>query len=358
MRSRNRLYSAVACLGLVAACGPPEAVEEAPVARPVMLFEVGSEAASRVYEYPGRIAPEVEANVSFEVGGRIVELPVTEGLWVNEGTLLAALDPSDFEANVEASRAQSAAAEADYERYRDLLAKNAVSRRDFESRQRNFEVARATLRIAEKALRDTRLQAPFSGRVARRLVDNFQNVQPQEPVVVLQDDSTLEIRISVPEADLLRRNRGELVSEVSARVRPRVVISAAPDREFPARLTEMSTSADPTTRTFEATFAFESPDDVNILPGMTASVRVSVTGEQIADAYPIPANAAPIDNSGSAYVWKVDPSSMVVSRATVALGELSGELVFVESGLSAGDLIAVTGVHHLREGMEVRRMDR
>jgi RND family efflux transporter MFP subunit len=322
-----------------------------------MLFEVGSEAASRVHEYPGRIAPEVEANVSFEVGGRIVELPIIEGLWVNEGTLLAALDPSDFEAHVDVTEAQSAAAEADYERYRDLLAKNAVSRRDFESRQRNFDVATANLRIAAKALQDTRLQAPFSGRVARRLVDNFQNVQPKEPVVVLQDDSTLEIRVSIPEADLIRRDRDERVSEVSAQIRPQVVISTVPDREFPARLTELSTTADPTTRTFEATFAFEAPDDVNILSGMTASVRVSVAGEQTADAYPIPANAAPIDNSGSAYVWKVDPSSMVVSRATVTLGDLSGGNVFVESGLSAGDLIAVTGVHHLREGMEVRRMD-
>ena len=144
---------------------------------------------------------------------------------------------------------------------------------------------------------------------------------------------------------------------MTAKIRPRVVISAVPDREFPARLTELSTTADPTTRTFEATFAFEAPDDVNILPGMTASVRVSVGGEQTADAYPIPANAAPIDNSGSAYVWKVDTSSMVVSRATVSLGEFSGWHVFVESGLSAGDLIAITGVHHLREGMEVRRMD-
>ncbi len=356
MRFRTSVWAVVACVGLIAGCGP-QVVEEAPVARPVKLLEIGAETETRVFEYPGRISPDVEAVVSFEVGGRIVELPVIEGQRVKKGTLLAALDPSDYQAALDADTAQRAAAKADFERYRDLLAKSAVSRRDFESRQRNYEVAQAAVRISEKALNDTRLRAPFSGRVARKLVDNFQNVQAKEPVIVLQDDSTLEIKVSVPEVDLLRARRTENVEERSDRIEPRVVISTIPDREFPARLTELSTQADPTTRTFEATFAFGAPKDVNILSGMTASVRVSVGGQLIEGGYPIPANAAPIDDSGNAYVWKVDPSSMVVSRTSVVLGELAGSHVFVQTGLQAGDVIAVSGVHHLREGMEVRRME-
>ena len=357
MRHWKRICAAVAFCAVAIGCRAPEVVEQAPVVRPVRMFEVGSDTVSRVLEYPGRISAEYEANVSFEVAGRIIDLPVSEGKWVTKAALLAALDPSNFEATLQADIAQRNAAEADFERFRDLLAKDAVSRRDFESRQRNFEVAEANIRISQKALDDTRLLAPFSGRVARTLVDRFQNVQAKEAVIVLQDDSTLEIKVSVPEADLVRREMAEAYAEMDKRYSPRVVVSSIPGREFPARLTELATTADPTTRTFEATFAFEAPDDLTVLSGMTASIRISAEELMVTDGYPIPAVAAPIGNTGDAYVWKVDPSSMVVSRTPVVLGDMTGSSVFVASGLAAGDLIATSGVHHLREGMEVRRID-
>ena len=56
------------------------------------------------------------------------------------------------------------------------------------------------------------------------------------------------------------------------------------------------------------------------------------------------------DEQGKAYVWKVDPTSMQVSRSAVELGALSGESITVTTGLASGDWIAVSGVHKLREG--------
>ncbi len=89
---------------------------------------------------------------------------------------------------------------------------------------------------------------------------------------------------------------------------------------------------------------------------MTAKLIISVPAEDEAvQGHMVPASASLADDSGAAFVWKVDPSSMRVSRAPVELGELSGSQVQVRSGLDNGDLIAISGVHHLREGMEVRR---
>jgi multidrug efflux pump subunit AcrA (membrane-fusion protein) len=60
------------------------------------------------------------------------------------------------------------------------------------------------------------------------------------------------------------------------------------------------------------------------------------------------------DESGKAFVWTVDVSSMKVRRTPVELGELSGSSIEVLKGLKGGDTIAISGVHQLREGMSVR----
>lgn len=350
------LFFSVAVVG----CGGEEPVIAAPPVRAVKILEVGTQGRVLTREYPGEISAAIEAEVTFEVGGRIIELPVVLGQFVREGTLLARLDPSDFEARLEASVAQRNAARADYDRFKELLDKDAVSERDFETRKRNWEVAEANLRIAQKDLDDTRLLAPFRGVVARKHVERFQNVQAQEHVLLLQDSTSLEIDVSLPEADVLRLGRGSVAREVTDQLKPEVTVSSIPGRTFPARLTEVATAADPATRTFKATFSFESSEENLILPGMTSALRMAANFEDTADGkdgFIVPATAAVIDESGRAFVWKVDPGTMVVRKVVVELGTLSGDSIEVRGGLEAGDLIATTGANQLREGMEVRRLE-
>lgn len=339
--------------GVLAGCGPAEVAEGPPPVRPIKMLEIGPPESTLSREYPGRVAPALEAELGFEVPGRLDGFPVTEGQTVRRGQTLARLDASDYQAQLAATQANLKAAEADYERFRDLLAKNAVSERDFQSRERNFEVAQAQIRVAEKAVADTRLVAPFSGRVARKLVDDFQSVQAKQAVVLLQDESKLEIKIDVPEADMQLGSPDRLEN-----MQARVTVTSLPGRTFEASIAEISTAADPVSRTFEATLSFAPDGEVNVLPGMTA--RVSITAEEgkaHSPGFSIPAASVATDDGGAAFVWKVDPQSYEVNRATVTVGELSGGDILVPSGLSQGDLIAVSGVHHLSEGMKVRRAE-
>jgi RND family efflux transporter MFP subunit len=354
-RLQWRPAAAVCCLLAGIGCGKEAPPPPEPPVRAVRLLEVGSEDLLAVREYPGQITAATQAELSFEVGGRILELPVDQGERVREGDLLARLDPSDFQARLDASVAQRNAALADYQRFEELLEKDAVSVRDFETRKRNWEVAEANLRIEEKRFADSTLRAPFSGRVARTHVERFQNVQAQEPVLLLQDDQHLEIDVSLPEAALLRVGRSLDLRTLNSMLSPVVAISSLPPgTTFPARLKELATAADPTTRTFEATFAFDAPSDVLILPGMTALVRVSAPVSEVSAGFAIPASSTVIEPTGAASVWRVDPGTMKVHKVAVTLGELSGASVIVDQGLERGDLIAVSGASQLREGMQVR----
>jgi RND family efflux transporter MFP subunit len=183
-------------------------------------------------------------------------------------------------------------------------------------------------------------------------------VQAQQPIVLLQDDSILEIKANIPERDLATEADQASAVELSHRLNARVSITAIPGRSFPAELTEIATAADPTTRTFEVTFSFNPDTDVRILPGMTARITVDQPTKEAssAEGFVIPANATAFDDEGNSFVWRIDTSSMLVEAVQVELSVMQGAQITVFGGLTDGDLIAVSGVHQLREGTQVRRM--
>ncbi len=91
---------------------------------------------------------------------------------------------------------------------------------------------------------------------------------------------------------------------------------------------------------------------------MTAKIVLHLHKEKLAAAgmegFLVPVSAVAADAQGNAYAWRIDPDSMRVARVAVELGPMTGEEVRVLSGLAGGDRIAISGVHHLREGMQVR----
>ncbi len=340
---------------LGAACDQPVAEPET-IVRPVKVHTMGKPDATSRREYPGSIRAYQHADMGFEVGGRITEFYVQEGDEVVQGEVLARLDARDYEASLKAVQANLRKAEADLKRSKSIYKEDpgAISTETIDTHQRAVDVAKANLEVSQKALDDTKLRAPFSGRMARKLVQDFQNVQAKEPVLVLQDTSTLEIEINVPERDVARGSIDRAPEAVTERTHPEVIVSALPDLRFPAWIKEFASAADPVTRTFSVKLNFKNPGDVNILPGMTARVEVTVNPER---AWSLPVDAALADDAGKPFVWKLDPASKAVARAPVELGDLVDNRVKITSGLKEGDLVAVSGVNQLRDGMVVRVID-
>ena len=339
-------------------CGdaPPPAAPEA--VQPVKILEISGGMNVETLEFPGEIRAAQQAELAFENAGKLIELPVLDGQEVALGEILARLDPRDFEDHRDAENAKLAIAKADLSRVKALHDADVASQQELDRAQSRYEVARADASRALKNLEDDAvITAPFAGTVAKVLVENFQNVRAKQTIVLIQDTSTLEVAFAIPESALAGRQVGRERQERDARLQPRVSVTSIPGRSFPASVKEFSPTADPTSRTFQAVVTFKAPADITILPGMTASVRVNSPngGDGGAGIIQIPASAALADEQGKAYVWKVDPSSMQVSRSPVELGPLTGKSVTVTSGLAGGDWIAVSGVHQLREGMRVRR---
>lgn len=348
--------AALGAIMLAAGC-EQEVVEQAPVVRPIKIVTVGESGPAARREFPGTIKARQHAEMGFEVAGRIIERRAKQGMWVKQGEELARLDDRDYRAQLDKALAALRRAESEVTRSENIYKQNpgAISSAKIDTDRKALEVAQAELRVAEKAVEDTVLLAPFDGIVARRLVEDFQNVRAKEPVMIVQDISELEIEISIPERDMTAGALKDEIEDITERTQPKVEVSSVPGRSFDAKVSELATAADPVTRTFQVRLVFAPPEDISILPGMTARV----TANNLAGAaLRLPSHAAVADDSGTASVWKIDPSSMRASRSPVTLGELTGDEVEILDGLAEGDLVAVSGIGQLREGMQVRRLER
>jgi RND family efflux transporter MFP subunit len=131
-------------------------------------------------------------------------------------------------------------------------------------------------------------------------------------------------------------------------------VSGAPGIQFPVTIREIAKEADPTTQTFRVRAAMEAPKNVQILPGMTATVtvtfrRASILGNQLL----VPVSAVMTPAGRGPVVWVVGPDQKVNPRP-VKVGAVTGSRIEIVEGLQPGDRIVVAGVTQLREGQKVR----
>ncbi|GJL65375.1 MAG: hemolysin D [Nitrospirales bacterium] len=340
-------------LGL-GACSEP-VPQEVSVVRPVKIQVIRSASDGVERNLPGTIEAVQNAEMAFQVPGRIIEIMVAEGQEVTSGTELARIDARDYEASVDQATAAFTRAQAELDRSERIFQQDsgAISASTIETNREAVQVAEANLRQAQRVLEDTVLRAPFDGLVARRMVTDFETVQALQPVLTVQDLSTLEIEVAVPERSFAQSEQRLTAEQATEKFQPIVRVSSIENREFPARVSEFATTADPGTRTFSVHMQFDTPSDLNILPGMTARVFYRDISQS---AITLPSHATFSDSSGNANVWLLHEGSMTVSQHPVTIGFLADDEIQILDGLRPGDEVAVSGVNQLRDGMKVNRL--
>ncbi len=356
-------------IALVGACNKKEEPPPQEVIRPVKAIVVEPETAALQRSYPGRVRAHKRADLSFKVSGRLIEIRVEEGTHVKKGQLLARLDPADFKAELERVEGQLAKAEAALtlakNEYRRVLRieqqdPGAVSRSLIDKRRDQVTRAEAEIQSLKAAvdaarlrLSYTYLRAPFSGIISKRYVNNYQDVRAKDLIFHLDDISIIEIIVDIPE-NMMALVREEHNPEIVAE------FNTAPGKKFPLEVYEFSTRADPRTQTYQVTLRMKQPPEINVLPGMTANV-IAIGIERIKQqpGFLVPAIALVAFDNGKPYLWVIDPKDHTVHRRHVETGGLSGtDKIRVTSGLKAGEMIAISGVTMLREGMKVRPVDK
>ena len=357
-RALRNVVLTLPLLGILAACGGKQEAPPPPPVRPVKIFTVEGTGGAALREFPGAINASQRAELSFRVGGVLQEIMVREGELVEQGQLLARLDPTDFQIRVNDRMATYEAQRKNFERAEELIVDGNISKQDYDRVEANFRTAEANLKLAQQELAYTELKAPFAGSIGRRDVDNFEEVQAKQAIFQIQNVDRLDVAIDVPEnlVRSLRRGSDETGTEKARRVKATARFEGKPD-SFDLTFKEVATRADSSTQTFRVTYTMQQPESFTVLPGMTAEVVLDLT--RVIDTGSVkwvPTSAVVADSELDARVWVLDSQSMTVSPLEVKIGRMSGRNIEVIDGLEGGEEIVSVGAAYLAEGMRVSRM--
>ncbi|WP_323033897.1 efflux RND transporter periplasmic adaptor subunit [Paracoccus sp. (in: a-proteobacteria)] len=328
--------------------------QAAPPPRPVVsILVTDTEAAS--HSIPGVIAARIEVALGFQTLGRVTARNVDIGDVVQEGQVLAALNPDDLQgdvraaqAAVEAAQVELSTAQATAERTRALTQRNVASTAQLEQAERAYATAQAAVQQAQSELiraRDAEgfaeMRAPFDGVISAVFVNAGAVVSAGEPVLQLSTRDRIEAVIDLPDMMRARINQGDPYE---------VWTENEPGRVLTASVSQIEPVADAATRTRRVHLALGQDADFRL----GALVRARPAGATAARlVLPL---AAILDRDGSEYVWVVTREGgqgIITLRPVQTLGPPIGGRVTVTSGLSPGEEVVIRGIQSLSEGQSV-----
>jgi RND family efflux transporter MFP subunit len=303
--------------------------------------------------FTGTIAARVESNLGFRVPGKIVQRLVDIGEQVKAGQALLRIDETDLQLALTAKRNAVAAARAvlvqaraDERRYA-VLVKNglAATPQRYEQAKAALDTATAQLAAAEAEAKVAENEATYSvlaadadGTVVETLGEPGQVVSAGQTVVRLAHAGPREAVIALPET--LRPAIGSVAG---------ASLYGGDERRYTAHLRQLSDSADPRTRTYEARYVLDGGSAAAPL-GATVTIRIANQASQPEVKVPL---GAVLDDGERTGVWVVDSATSTVHFRPVKLVRVTSEAAMI-SGLNSGDPIVSLGAHLLQEGARVR----
>jgi len=347
-----RIFSTIVLLVLISACDSETQISEPPSLRLVRTIEITPPEDEFWREFPGVVEAAQKAELSFRVSGSLKKMPAKEGDIVKKDQLLAQLDDTDFIIQLTSRKAEYDQVASDYNRGKSLVDKGLISRADFDKLKAQEESAKSALDAANKNLDYTSLRAPFAGRIAKRFVENFEEVSAKQPIFALQDLSALAIKVDVPESLMIRVKQG-------AKPHVNAYFDQIPGKAFPITLKEVATQPDENSKTYEVTFIMSAVEQYNILPGMSVTVRgkpPQTAAFAQNKSINVPAHAVLEDSEGRFVyvVKKTGEGRGVVEKRPVKTGDISSLGLAITSGLEVGDHLVTAGMSKMYAGLEVR----
>ena len=301
----------------------------------------------------GTVEPRYKTDLSFRVLGRLIARPVNVGDTVEQGEIVAAVDPTALElavrsakADLSRSQAQLANASATEERQRTLIATDTTSKETLDNAvqvqagaQASVARAQANLTKATEQLGYAQLKADFAGVVTAVSADVGQVASPGQTVVTIARPDVREAVVDIgPEFPVPLRVG--LPFTASLQILPSVHVEG--------QVREIAPQADPVTRTQRVRIALNDPPPTFRL-GATVTARLATDQRQILR---VPESAV-LNNDGENFVWVVDrPTSTVSLRKVDVLRDEAG--IQITAGLEYGTRIVTAGIHSLKQGQHVR----
>lgn len=312
--------------------------DETPVV-PVEIATVVRDTVASTYTASATLEAERHVDLLAKVEATVEEIRVEEGDDVKEGEILAVLDGRELGVQVQRYQSAVEAAEAQHERVQALLDSDLAAQKQLDDALRVLDESKAMLEEATIRLSYTKIRAPFSGRVTRRMIDVGQTVAPGAQLFSLADMDPLLVRVFLPEDEILHIHEGQSVQ---------VRLDADEELKLSGRVRQVAPVVDRQTGTVKVTVEVAEQAQ-KVRPG--SFVRVFITTDIHPMALVLPKRCL-VEETGKRYVFVVQDDSVVVRD--VELGYEEADRYEIAEGLEPGDRVVMVGQGSLKEGSKIR----
>ncbi len=294
--------------------------------------------------FSGQVTPSSEIRLAFRVSGTIKDIPVKVGDFVTKGSLLAAIDPRDYQLQFSATSGEYQQIKNQVERVKTLYKKKSTTKSNYEKAIYGLQQIQAKYNAHKNALRDTKLYAPSDGYIEEIFYNKEETIAKGLPFISIINTKDPEITISIPVSEYLQRDKFEsFVGKVANQTTV----------EYPLELISISPKAN-INQLYTLKFRLKEnqPNTPNLSAGIPITVSIFYKEEQKKGCY-IPFSAL-FKHNGAYAIWTIDKFEKTTSLTPVEVLELNTDgSVLIQEQIPSNRLVITAGVHSLKEGQRV-----
>jgi RND family efflux transporter MFP subunit len=305
----------------------------------VKLQPVSTTQYAPVLKYSGSMASTSEARLSFKIGGIISKIYVKEGDHVVKGQLLATLDLTEINAQVQQAVQGVEKVQRDVNRVKNLYNDTVATLEQVQNANTQLQVAEESLRIARFNQQYAQIRAAESGIILKKLMNEGELANSGAPVFTFNGTAGNDwvIRFGVSDKDWAVLKKGEKAS---------VEIDAYPNKTFTGIITEIAQGADAASGTYEIEVKVL-PGNARFAAGLFSTVRLQPATEQTVTMVPVEALTEATDKTG--YVYTVNADGKTVTKNKVTIAFLENNKAAIVSGLDGVQEVITEGVGYLTD---------
>jgi membrane fusion protein, multidrug efflux system len=308
--------------------------KEEEVAVPVELALVGRRSIASYYKAASVIEADRLVDLVTKTQGPIQQLNVEEGDWVQKGQILAELQNDREEVQLKQAELRLQEQKRSLDRTGSMLEEGLISDQEYDAARSAYELAETDRDLAEIALNETLIRAPFQGQITERKVVLGQQVNMYEAVFTLADFQPMRVRVHLPEAVARKVHEGQRV----------LITPEAAEKDLEAVVERVSPVVDPVTSTIRLTLLVNNAGETARVGGF---VKARITTDSHADALAIP-KLALVEEGSMRSVFVAEADS--VRKVEINTGLYDETYVEILDGVIDGQFVVIAGQGGLRTG--------
>ena len=310
---------------------------------PVSLTKIDQATRSESIVASGLVASSEEARLSFKIGGIIQKIYVTEGQKVSKGQLLASLNTTEIDAQVNQAKYGVEKSERDFKRVENMLKDTAATLEQMQNVTTALDIAKQNLQIAQFNRSYAQIISPIDGAVVKKMGNEGELTGPGTPIFYITSNRQGDwvVRVGVSDKDWARLKVGDKAN---------VQLDAYPSEAFSGSITKLAPAADPMNKLYEIEVRI-APKGKRLATGLFAKVELKPVQSRTYTVVPLEAIVE--GNGKEAFIYVLAETRKKVKRLPVQIGFVDGDKVLITNGLEGISEVITSGSAFLTESSTV-----